>query len=284
MPYKLESLLLPDGYRNSLYCWPAREHPADCLLYLHGIESHAGWFIDSAQAVNNLGWPVVFAERRGSGRNSRDRGHAAGYKQLLADVFSEAQYCQDRWPNCRIHLAGVSWGGKLALASAIKYPQTFTSLTMIAPGLFPRVDLSGKDKLSVLLKHIIKPRASLRVPLEDPALFTDNPERIAFIEQDPLRLHHVSVAFFWASYKLDKLIKRKGCRLSLPMHLILSGHDRIIDTERTRTWFDCCLAPQKHLSFFEESAHTLEFDRDNRPFLQAFVRWLKDRSQQEPDR
>lgn len=284
MSYKLESLLLPDGYRNSLYCWQGQKHPTDCLLYLHGIESHAGWFIESAEAVNVLGWPVVLAERRGSGRNSQDRGHTAGYEQLLADVLCEAQYCRDRWPACRVHLAGVSWGGKLALASAIRYPQTFASLTIIAPGIFPRVDLSIRNKLNVLLKHIIKPKAQLSVPLEDPRLFTDNPQRIAFIEQDPLRLHHVSAGFFWASYQLDKLIKRRGQMLNLPMHLMLSGSDRIIDSQKTKSWFDRCQGPRKDVSFFEDSAHTLEFHRDNRQFLQAFAGWLSNHSQQEPDR
>jgi alpha-beta hydrolase superfamily lysophospholipase len=62
---------------------------------------------------------------------------------------------------------------------------------------------------------------------------------------------------------------------------MLSGADRIIDTDRTRIWFDRCLAPAKHLSVFGESAHTLEFDRNNRPFLKAFVNWLENHSQRE---
>ena len=281
MSYQCESFLLPDGYRNSFYCWEGSKQARDCLLYLHGIESHAGWFIQSAQAVNALGWPVVLAERRGSGRNSQDRGHTASSRQLLADVFCQAQYCRERWPTCRVHLAGVSWGGKLALASALRYPQTFASLTMVTPGLFPRVDLSTRNKLSVLVNHIIKPRTRLSVPLEDPQLFTDNPQRVTFIEQDPLRLHHVSAGFFWASYQLDKLIKRRGQRLTLPTHLMLSGADRIIDSERTQAWFERCLVPVKHLSVFESSAHTLEFGRDNQPFLKAFASWLDNHSQRE---
>ena len=281
MSYELESLLLPDGYRNSIYCWHGSRQSRDCLLYLHGIESHAGWFIDSAEAVNALGWPVVLAERRGSGRNEQDRGHCVGHKQLLADVFCQVQYCRDRWPSCRFHLAGVSWGGKLALASALSYPDTFASLTMITPGIFPRVDLSLRNKLTVLVKHFVNPKAQLSVPLEDPRLFTDNPQRIAFIEQDPLRLHYVSAGFFWASYRLDKLIKRKGRHLNLPTHLMLSGSDRIIDSARTKAWFDRCPAPQKNLSLFSNSAHTLEFRRNNVAFLKALTAWLDNHSQKE---
>ena len=284
MSYTLESLLLPDGYRNSLYCWEGQRQALDCLLYLHGIESHAGWFIQSAEAVNALDWPVVLAERRGSGCNSQNRGHADSFEQLLADVFCAAAYCRDRWPSCQVHLAGVSWGGKLALASALRFPQTFASLTMIAPGIFPRVDLSIRNKLKILVKHVVKPTAQMSVPLEDARLFTDNPQRIAFIEQDKLRLHRVSAGFFWASYQLDKLIQRQGPQLNLPIHLMLSGADRIIDSEKTKGWFECCKAPEKHLSVFPDSAHTLEFDRDNRAFLKALTVWLDNHSQRERSR
>ena len=280
MSYKCESPLLSDGYRGSFYCWEAQNQSGDCLLYLHGIESHAGWFIQSAEMVNARGWPVVFAERRGSGRSQQDRGHASGYKRLLADVFYAAGYCRDRWPNRRVHLAGVSWGGKLALAAALKRPELFASLTMITPGLFPRVDLSGRQKLAVLFEHLFKPKVKMPVPLADARLFTDNPEQIAFIEQDELRLHEVTASFFWASYKLDKLIERRGCRLTLPAHLLLAGADRIIDSDKTRAWFENCSAPEKKLSEFADSAHTLELAEDNSEFLRAFTDWLTDQAQQ----
>ena len=282
MACKCERPLLPDGYRSSFYCWDGQGQARDILLYLHGIESHAGWFVGSASAVNALGWPVVLAERRGSGGNSEQRGHAGGAKQLMSDVFSAARYCQHRWPNCRIHLAGVSWGGKLALAAAIKRPEFFVSLTMITPGLFPLVSLGTREKLAVLFQHLIKPKATLAVPLEEARMFTDNPERIAFIERDELRLHRASMGFFWSSYQLDRYIKRRGRRLAIPVHLMLSGKDRIIDSAKTRCWFEGFRSPGKHVSEFADSAHTLEFDEDNSSFLRALSDWLSEQSQLEP--
>ena len=175
----------------------------------------------------------------------------------------------------------MSWGGKLALAAALKRPDFFASLTMIAPGIFPRVSLSGKQKLAVLFKHLVKPKAMLPVPLEDAGLFTDNPQRVEFIEQDELRLGRASVGFFWASHRLDRLIKRKGGRLAMPAHLLLSGQDRIIDSEQTRAWFEGCAGPEKQVSEFPDSAHTLEFARDNSGFLEAFVGWLDTQSEKE---
>ena len=283
MAYTCERPLLADGYRSSYYCWDGQGDAGNCVLYLHGIESHAEWFVQSASLMNSRGWPVVLAERRGSGRNSKDRGHANSYRQLLSDVYCAARYCLHRWPSCRIHLVGVSWGGKLALAAALKRPEVFASLTMITPGLFPRVSLPAKQKLVVLFKQLLEPKAMLAVPLEDAELFTDNPKRIAFIEQDELRLRQASVSFFWASYCLDKLIGRRADRLAMPVHLLLSGQDLIIDSAKTRAWFEGVSAPQKHLSEFPKMAHTLEFASENHGFLEAFGGWLDKQGQRGSD-
>ena len=145
---------------------------------------------------------------------------------------------------------------------------------MIAPGLFPRVDLSGKEKLAVLFNRLFVPKAGMPVPLEDAKLFTDNPERVAFIEQDKMRLREVSASFFWASYRLDRFIQACGKQVAVPVHLMLSGRDRIIDSDRTREWFVSFSAPEKKLSEFPDSAHTLEFAEDNSNFLQSFADWL----------
>ena len=162
----------------------------------------------------------------------------------------------------------------MALGAVIKRPDLFASLTMIAPGLFPRVDLSGKEKLAVLFNRLFAPKAPMPVPLEDARLFTDNPERVAFIEQDKMRLREVSASFFWASYRLGRFVQARGDRVAMPVHLMLSGKDRIIDSDKTREWLAGCSTPEKKLSEFPDSAHTLEFAEDNSNFLQVFTDWL----------
>ena len=172
----------------------------------------------------------------------------------------------------------------MALGAVIKRPELFASLTMISPGLFPRADLTGKEKLAVLFNRVFIPRAAMAVPLEDARLFTDNPERIAFIEHDELRLREVSASFFWASYRLDRLIRARGNRAAVPVHLMLSGRDRIIDSDGTREWFENLSATEKKLSEFPDSAHTLEFAEDNGSFLRDFVDWLSDKARSSEER
>ncbi|MEA2081009.1 MAG: alpha/beta hydrolase, partial [Pseudomonadota bacterium] len=62
------------------------------LVYLHGIESHAGWFAIAAGQLREQGFDVYCLDRRGSGLNRENRGlisgHVDAYETLLADIDS----------------------------------------------------------------------------------------------------------------------------------------------------------------------------------------------------
>ena len=85
-------LELPDGYRTPVCCFAPEKsgqlpfsaaENGNCpdfplpVLYLHGIQSHPGWFVGLAAALSARGHPVYLVTRRGSGRNRLARGHAA---------------------------------------------------------------------------------------------------------------------------------------------------------------------------------------------------------------
>ncbi len=72
---RCELLRLPDGYETSLYVHnPSEGSKATAVVYLHGIQSHPGWFVGSAAALAARGHPVFQPTRRGSGDNRLDRG------------------------------------------------------------------------------------------------------------------------------------------------------------------------------------------------------------------
>ncbi len=143
-----EPIELSDGYRAHARWW-LPDAPIGAVLYLHGIESHGGWFEASASRLAAAGFAVLLPDRRGSGANRQDRGHARSAGRLLADVAEQIALLQSRVSARDVHLLGVSWGGKLAAAYAARGLGRIASLTLIAPGLFPRVDLPAAQKLRV---------------------------------------------------------------------------------------------------------------------------------------
>lgn len=269
-----ETLTFSDGYAASARWW-LPDAPRGAVLYFHGIESHGGWYEGSGSFLAEHGYVVLMPDRRGSGRNTQARGHADSPQRLLADGAELIAALQRRVGATRVHLVGVSWGGKFAVALAVADPRPVASLSLIAPGLFPRIDMSMADKLRIgaaLLGHRTRP---FPLPIHDAGMFTANPERRAFVESDPLRLREATASFLLASRRLDRTAARLPISAwSGGLHLVLAGRDRIIDNEPTRQFVRRMPTPCRRISEFPEASHTIEFEPDPLPFWQRLVEEL----------
>ena len=268
-----EMLELPDGCRTAVYVYSPPEGLSRRLpvLYLHGIQSHPGWFCGSAAALAEAGHAVLQVTRRGSGESRDDRGHAASAGQLLGDVAAAARLALARAEAGRLHLLGVSWGGKLAAAFAANRPEgiDISSLTLVAPGIAPRVDVSRGTKLAVGLWLLLRPRRLFDIPLNDEKLFTDNEEMRQYLRADAFRLHRATARLLYASRRLDGMLRRaRRGSLTMPTTLILAARDRIIDNAATRRIVERLTAGRCMVEEFH-AAHTLEFEPDPRPFYES---------------
>lgn len=176
------------------------------------------------------------------------------------------------------HVVGVSWGGKLAVCLASHRPQQVASLSLVAPGLFPRVDLTTAQKFRVGVALINDRDRLFPIPLNDPAYFTENPERVRFVENDKLLLTHVTAPFLLVTRRMDRIVRRLGeSTYRGPIHLMLAGRERIIDNERTRAWLRDLPSPDRRITDYPDGCHTLEFDTDPQAFLEDLVGWVERR-------
>ncbi len=264
-----------DGYAAYARYWPA---PAGspAVLYFHGIQSHCGWYTETARAINAAGFAVLQPDRRGSGRNSQARGHADSPQQLIDDAMACVDELRRRSEAERVHLVGVSWGGKLAAAVHIEHPEVITSLTLVAPGLFPIVDVSNADKFRIGWSMVSNPTKLFDIPLNDPELFTGEPDKIAFLRDDHLQLHQATAGFFLASRRMDKLIKKLPDAPPVPIHLLLAGEERIIDNASTRAFVESLPWPNKKISIYPESRHTIEYGPERERFVSDIIVWLQE--------
>jgi alpha-beta hydrolase superfamily lysophospholipase len=271
-----ESITLPGADGSSLFArWWRAEPAIGSVLYLHGIQSHGGWYEASAERIARSGFAVLMPDRRGSGRNTQDRGHTPSASRLLDDVIGHVDALAARVPDRPIHLLGVSWGGKLALAAYRRIPERIASLTLITPGLFPSVDLTIAQKVRVVLGRLFGRRVRHKIPLSDPALFTSNPLRRDFIASDPHRLTHASASLLLASRRLDLDVRRAARPgVACPIHLFLAGRDRIIDNRATRQFVYDLPAPERFITAFSDADHSLEFQADPEPYFEALIAWL----------
>jgi acylglycerol lipase len=267
-----QMLPLPDGYQTPVYVYGAPGASTQVpVLYLHGIQSHPGWFVGSCVHLAGLGHRVFAVCRRGSGDNTRHRGHAASAGQLLDDVETAGRYVLDATGQPSLALVGISWGGKLAACYAAS-PQrkiALASLTLVAPGIVPRVDVGLVAKLGIGLALLVAPQRRFDIPLNEVELFTDNVAMRGYLRADRHRLMRATARFFYASSQLDGML-RPAAAITVPTTLILATSDRIIDNARTRRTVERMTAAAAQVVTLR-GAHTLEFEEDATAFYQALA-------------
>jgi len=268
------SIELADGYRGYGRLFESG-CPRRAVLYLHGIQSHGGWFLRSCDFLRRHDIMVLMPDRRGSGLNQEKRGHCDSYRQLLADVDCWADWLIRRSGFKQIDMAAVSWGGKLGLVYAGQNPQKIRQIALITPGLCVQIDIRLREKIAVGINGLVDPQRRHEIPLNLPELFTANPRMRQFIAQDPLKLTHASAAFFIASNRLDGQVRQVVRQVKMPVHLFLAEMDQITDNWATIDLLRPILVPPAgggELAYiYRQAHHTLDFEPEPESFFNDLV-------------
>jgi len=262
-----------DGYRLQLLSWPAQGRPKGRVVVLHGVQSHGGWYRDLGRTLATAGYETHFPDRRGSGANGPDRGHTPSAQRLVADVAELLESLRAAAPG-PIALAGISWGGKLAVLAAADHPGLVDALALLCPGLHPRVDVAPAERWRIAMAWFCHRRRRFPIPLGDPALFTASPEGQEFIAADPLALRDATAGLLAASTFLDRRVRKAPPRVKGPVLLMLAGRDRIVDNARTLAYFHTLAARDRTVIEYPEAHHTLEFEPDPTRYGRDLIAWL----------
>ena len=281
--------------------------PRAYVIALHGIQSHSGWYEWSSSCLAGAGIDVRFLDRRGAGLNEQDRGHADRASCLFADVFNLYWHMRTELNIGRrtpIVLTSVSWSGKLAagfvphMCSCLRRPWTlrkprllpdvnddnpkdvqrppFDGIALLYPAIFTHFDPNTPQRCAIRTAHGLGlGRQTVPIPLDDPALFTDDPKWQQFIRDDPLALRRVSLSFLNATLQLTKAAVRYPALNPPPTFVALAGRDEIVDLPRTRQWVAWLPAETTRIIEYPDARHTLEFDACREQFVADLIDWIE---------
>jgi alpha-beta hydrolase superfamily lysophospholipase len=280
--YTVEEHQASDGYRWKYRRYGVPGTPRAIVVFIHGIQSHAGWYEASCTRISRAGFEVFFLDRRGSGMNAADRGDArGGFRRLLDDIAEFLTALPRTAPHGHsvarlpVFLAAISWGGKLAVALERRHPGLVDGLVLLCPGFFARVRPPLAQRLWILLCRPLRPRKRFPVPLNDPELFTANPRWQQFLRDDPLRLHQATARLLIESARLDGYLRFVPKYVHVPVLVLLAGQDRIIRNDRTRAFVERFATPDKQVIEYPGAHHTLEFEPDPDQFIGDVLNWLE---------
>jgi alpha-beta hydrolase superfamily lysophospholipase len=250
--------------------WTPKTTALGSVVLLHGIQSHSGWYVNTCSQLADDGFHVLAPDRRGSGLNQGQRGDSPSFRRLLDDVAANLRTV-DR-PR---FLIGISWGGKLAIALQRRHPGLCDGLVLVTPGLASQITLRLADRIRVLVRRCISPRAYFEIPLNDPELFTNNPDYQRWIRDDPLALRTATARLLFESARLDVYNYFAARHVVAPTLVLLAKCDRIIDNSQVRRIVNCFPTADITVCEYPLASHTLEFEPGGPPFFSDLRPWLQ---------
>jgi len=225
-----KTVICADGYPLRYRVWQTPDRPSTVLVFLSGMMSHSGWFSEVAGLLAGSEVKVVGADRRGSGLNDRERGHASSREALLHDLrlIIEQERCE-----APIYLAGWCWGAVLAVNAALEFGRDLSGLLLLAPGLYASEQVQRTaDAECAALNELTPDVPALASPITEP-MFTDSPALQAFIRNDPLAVRRFTSNFFRVARSLSWVAAARLPRLALPVFVLLADNDQAVDNART---------------------------------------------------
>ena len=263
-----------DGYAFYSHIYRPTGEVRGRIVMFHGIRSHAGWYGRSCREFAERGYEVHFLDRRGSGWNTARRGDSPSFHRLIDDCGEYILDLRRTRAALPLFVAGISWGGKLAVALAARYPTIVSGIALLCPGLKPAIQPPLATRLRIALASKFRPTKLFPIPLNEPELFTASPEWQRSIAEDRFGVRHATARFLFGSFRFDRFLRREYRKVTCPVLLMLAGKDRILNNAATRKLL-AEFAGAKSIAVvdYPDAHHTLEFEVDNR-WLRDLAAWM----------
>jgi alpha-beta hydrolase superfamily lysophospholipase len=223
-----------DGLRLYWQRWKP-EAPRAMLLFVHGLGEHSGRYQNPIAYFVARRFACYALDCRAHGRSGGTPVHIDCFEEFVADVRTIAAWMREEHPGLPLFLVGHSQGGLIVVACALWHPLGLAGLIVSSPflGLHPETRPGPLLHHAARILSRIHPR--LRLPNNlDPRKLSRDPTVVAAYAADPLVSHQVSVRWFTEVLRIQKRVHAGAGELGLPALVMVSGADRVVDSEATR--------------------------------------------------
>jgi pimeloyl-ACP methyl ester carboxylesterase len=231
------------------------------VLFLHGIRGNRRNWASQIEFFSRQGFKAAAWDARGYG-DSEDYEGPLQFDYFLGDVLRVIEHFKVD----KIHLVGLSMGGRIARNFALRYPDHLRSLALISST--PGFDSLSNDRV----RSFITERRS-QTPQSLQKLLGSKASRAAYGEllDSVARIHEISYQkTLQASVTQDRTAQLEKIRA--PTLVIAGEEDTVYPPEIAREM--ARRIPRAELLMFEQTGHLANLEQPER-FNQAVLDFLK---------
>jgi alpha-beta hydrolase superfamily lysophospholipase len=258
---------------------PSHGRAARTLLIVHGMAEHVRRYEHIARFIVERGWNLVIPDLRGHGRSGGEPTHVRDFRDYVLDLQSVRRHY--RLKRRRTALLGHSMGGLIALRTAQIFPGCAAALVLMSPLLGLNVAIPPLTFTTGRVLSVLAPRTRFRSKL-DPTASTSNLQAIEARLQDPPVNRTVTARWFFAMRASLRAAWAEAENVRLPLLLMQSGQDRIVDALASAEWFRSAGSHDKAFHCLEDNLHELHNEPDWERTVSMVLDWLEPRVAPKP--
>jgi len=219
----------------------APETPRGVVIIVHGLAEHGGRYRETGEFLTAHGWAVYACDLRAHGLSpdppKAGRVHVDRFADYQHDVDAMVELVQHRHAGLPVFLLGHSMGGLIVITYALENPAALAGAVISSPALGTHPEFKPPLFLKIMVGILsrLAPRLLVDSGLDTQAICRDPQVVQAYID-DPLVSHRVSARWYHEITKAMKRAHKNAGSLRIPMLLMQSGADRLVDPAAPGRW------------------------------------------------
>lgn len=250
--------------------------PKAVLLLVHGLGAYSGnWgFLGDFFSQRNFSSYAIGL--RGFGEAGNLKGHVDSFRSYFDDIRNLYFIIKKENEGKKIFLLGESLGALISFLMAALKPQFFDGLVCISPAFKSRLKFSILDYVKIFLSLLYNPRRQFNMPF-DSGMCTRDLDYQRVMDSDK-NVHRLATSRFLINTALAQIraqiIRNK---ISIPVLFLLSGEDRLVDTEASIKLFSALKIKEKVIKHYPGMYHALSVEQGREKVFEDILVWLERR-------
>jgi len=268
-----------DGLELYWQSW-APSAPVGVLVVVHGLAEHSGRYRETAEAFAAVGWAVFAVDLRGHGHSAdvpgAGRVHVTRFTDYFQDVAAIIEVTREHHPSLPLFLLGHSMGGLVTISYVLQHRPGLAGAIISSPALGTHPDFKPPALLRLLVSVLDRLAPRLRFPSDlDTEAISRDPEVVRAYLEDPLVSSKVSARWYAEILRSIKRAHADGPTLSVPMLLMQSGSDRLVDPAATERWAQAAPPGQVEFVNWNGLYHEMFNEPEKRQVRRRALDWLQ---------
>lgn len=253
------------------------------IVIIHGLAEHSGRYRQTAEFLSASGWAVYACDLRAHGLSpdppKAGRVHVDRFEDYFRDVDALIGLASEKHKELPLYLLGHSMGGLISIRYALENPAGLAGAIVSSPalGTHPEFQPPLLLKLMVSILSRLAPRLLVASDLDTQAISRDPDVVKAYID-DPLVSKKVSTRWYGETMKSIKKAHRDAASLRIPMLLMQSGADLLVDPDAPGRWAKAAPEGLVELVVWEGLYHEMFNEPEKDRVRSRLLEWLGARS------